>query len=275
MPGDDARVGIRVVKYVVYLMRLAAIATSVLVIACYFFLIKQTVQGDGVILAKIMNVLSDTFYVGFCVGVLLTELELSFFLFEFSFMYTWPGRGVAQIFIAVDFLNSKENIKAQGLDSDTQNLITEIAGYALLVVGVLYVLMGVLCIRRLTDTSEKQRAQRKEFETRLHSHKKSTKQTNSEEDGENKKKDDADASDEQALGHIDHTDQDYDDELYMISQNTEDIQENASPASVDYTAYEEGSDSPASPVSSSEKKKKTKLSPKKDTKTIKKKKPRR
>eukprot|EP01059_Diplonema_ambulator_P027726 TRINITY_DN4629_c0_g1_i2.p1 TRINITY_DN4629_c0_g1~~TRINITY_DN4629_c0_g1_i2.p1 ORF type:complete len:231 (+),score=59.72 TRINITY_DN4629_c0_g1_i2:50-694(+) len=170
--GGEKKVGVRGVKLLVYVMKLAAVVTSVLVVACYLFLIKQTVMGDSVILAKVMNVLSQVFYVLFCIGVLLTEMNMEFFLFEFSFMYTWPGRGIVQIFIAVDFLDSKEQINTQQLSSSTQDLITEICGYALLTVGFMYLLMGVLCVRRLTDSTEDQRQRRLEFEKRLHSHQK-------------------------------------------------------------------------------------------------------
>ncbi|KAJ9461781.1 hypothetical protein DIPPA_08601 [Diplonema papillatum] len=168
--GDgDQKVGFRPVRLFMWLVRLVAIIAGIAVAFGYGWLIYETVIGDAVVLAKAMEALSDLCYILFTVATILTELNIEYFLHEFSFLYTWPGRGILQIFIAVDFLNSKQQIKAQGLDSDLQDLITESVGDALLASGGLYLLMGIGCMRGLTDTSAEQRKKRKEFEKELHS----------------------------------------------------------------------------------------------------------
>eukprot|EP00754_Rhynchopus_humris_P035362 Rhum_TRINITY_DN16889_c0_g1::Rhum_TRINITY_DN16889_c0_g1_i1::g.164710::m.164710 len=173
--GDpDKKVGIRAVLVLVWIMRIVAVLSTVCVLVMYAFLSYEKCKSSSVLLAKVLSVLSTAFYVALCVCIVLTEIELKLFLYEFSFMYTWPGRGLCQLFVAVDFMNSKEQVKmvAFKLDSDLQDTIAEIAGTALITTGAAYLLMGVLCMRGLADTTDAKRVERKNFEAMLHSRKK-------------------------------------------------------------------------------------------------------
>ena len=173
--GDpDKKVGIRAVLVLVWIMRIVAVLSTVCVLVMYVFLSYEKCKSSSVLLAKVLSVLSTAFYIALCVCIVLTEIELKLFLYEFSFMYTWPGRGLCQLFVAVDFMNSKEQVKmvAFKLDSDLQDTIAEIVGTALITTGAAYLLMGVLCMRGLADTTDAKRVKRKNFETRLHSRQK-------------------------------------------------------------------------------------------------------
>ena len=167
--GSNDPVGSKWVRYLILVMKLAAILCSACAALLYGWLIYEGAQTDKVILAKVLATLSSFFYIVFCLFIVAAELEVERFLMHFGFMHAWPGRGLVQLFVAVDFLNAKEETQLHSINlsedlQSTVNTITEVIGFTFVAIAVLYILMGVTCLRPLADRTEKSRLKRKEFE---------------------------------------------------------------------------------------------------------------
>eukprot|EP01063_Lacrimia_lanifica_P006914 TRINITY_DN14381_c0_g1_i1.p1 TRINITY_DN14381_c0_g1~~TRINITY_DN14381_c0_g1_i1.p1 ORF type:complete len:278 (+),score=119.17 TRINITY_DN14381_c0_g1_i1:150-983(+) len=170
--AKDGKVGSRVVRVLVLIMKVLICVAAVACAGFYGYSIYLQAIGEAVILAKSMAILSNFLHCMLCVFIILAEMGWERFLFEFGFMYTWPGRGMMQLFVAVDFVAQKHEMQVshmnEHVDAELQALIVDVLGYVLLVVGALYVVMGVANLRGLNDSTEDGRAKRKEYEKRLH-----------------------------------------------------------------------------------------------------------
>jgi hypothetical protein len=131
-------------------------------VASFIFSIVAGVQATNLSdLDKAFIVLGSTGYIFFNIVLILSEFDVPFLMrFVMGFHY-WAGRGLGMVWIGVLTINSAKQLAASfantaGLDGykNAVEIIGQVAGWVLISIGVLYVIMSLLCLRKIVGDAD-------------------------------------------------------------------------------------------------------------------------
>eukprot|EP01059_Diplonema_ambulator_P011257 TRINITY_DN21222_c0_g1_i1.p1 TRINITY_DN21222_c0_g1~~TRINITY_DN21222_c0_g1_i1.p1 ORF type:complete len:333 (+),score=105.08 TRINITY_DN21222_c0_g1_i1:57-1001(+) len=99
-------------------------------------------SGDLNFMGKVFAVVANMGYILISFILFITQFEYEILQKHLSLLYYWPVRAVVMIFMGVQTLNSREQLKIAKLDSPFQTALANIAGYSLVAAGLWFSLLS-------------------------------------------------------------------------------------------------------------------------------------
>jgi hypothetical protein len=143
--------------YFVRVVKVIAVLTLLLYGAALGMLCRNAI--DSVTLdnqGKAFAVLSYTGYIVFVIALIIAEFGLAWFERGVYILHFWTGRGILLGWLGIQSNNQGEQMVAvvagaqSAINPSTLKTISEVVGWSLISIGLLYVLMSFLCLQRLT-----------------------------------------------------------------------------------------------------------------------------
>ena len=129
-------------------------------IVAYILTIKSGIEAvnlDG--LEKTFLFLANTGFIILCIALIISEFEPKVFMQFVMVLHYWAGRGFAMMWMGIQTINGAKQLgatfKANGINGGgTIETVGVVAGWILISVGLLYVIMSVLCLRKCLGEEE-------------------------------------------------------------------------------------------------------------------------
>lgn len=143
--------------YFVRLIKVFAVLTLLLYGAALGMLCRNAI--DSVSLdnqGKAFAVLSYTGYIAFVIALIIAEFGFKWFERGVYILHFWTGRGILLGWLGIQSNNQGQQMVAvvagaqSAINPNTLNTISEVVGWSLISIGLLYVLMSFMCLQRLT-----------------------------------------------------------------------------------------------------------------------------
>ncbi len=111
----------------------------------------RSIKGDDEL--EVQEDIIRVFAVVFSVFVIVAELEIKVFMRYFTFMYRWMARGLVYAFIGVISYNAEVEFKPG------YGAFNAVCAGMMVVVGVLYFLLGLSCMKTVKEVEARTRHQ--------------------------------------------------------------------------------------------------------------------
>eukprot|EP01064_Diplonema_japonicum_P034898 TRINITY_DN7379_c1_g1_i1.p1 TRINITY_DN7379_c1_g1~~TRINITY_DN7379_c1_g1_i1.p1 ORF type:complete len:313 (+),score=83.74 TRINITY_DN7379_c1_g1_i1:55-993(+) len=128
-----------------FLRVLVGVLCLLMIIAFGILMDSACNSGDLNFMGKIFAVVANMGYIFIAFLLFITQFEFEILQKHFSLLYYWPVRACVMIFMGVQTLNSREQLKIANLDSGFQTALANIAGYSLLAAGLWFYILS--CFR--------------------------------------------------------------------------------------------------------------------------------
>lgn len=141
-------------------LKVIAILSLLLNIVAFCLVMKNAIEAHNLDnLDKAFVVLSQSGFSIFSIICIIAEFEPIWFIRFVYLLHYWAGRGGCLIWMGVQTVYSVKQLVAavkENADVDTRsmNIIGQVVGWTLISVGFLYVLMSLLCLRKITGVDK-------------------------------------------------------------------------------------------------------------------------
>jgi hypothetical protein len=152
-------------KWFVRILKGMAVVSLCLCIAAYCFIIKVAAGSELPVIEIIFVIAAYIGFIFFCIMLCIAEFEPIWFIKRVYILHFWAGRGFWLLWLGIQLVSSARTlasaVKAESDGDDggagAMKVMGQVVGWIMIVVGITFMLMSLMCIRNCTPETDKDR----------------------------------------------------------------------------------------------------------------------